>query len=326
MPKVLVIIVNYSTGRLTLNGVRSLMPAREKLPDLTVHVVENDSGDGELLTSELSKPEFEDWVKLTLAPRNGGFAYGNNVALRMALSQESPPDYFFLLNPDAEVRSGAVESLVAFLEANPHVGIAGAGLEDADGTPWKWAFRFPNVYAEFDNGLRLGIVSKLLRSRVVGQQMGNQPERVDWLPGAAMLVKREVFEKVGLMDERYFLYFEETDFFLAASRLGIECWYYPDAHVMHLSGQSTGLTTPGVKARRLPQYWFESRRRYFLKNFGLRYAIAADSAYIAGTALCRLRMSLQRREGSEVPHLLTDLIRNFSLLPGNRQLLPERNK
>ncbi len=312
MPKLLVIIVNYRSAKLTIGALRSLESARARYADLRAVVVENDSGDGDFLTEELGSDEFHDWVSLICSERNGGFAYGNNLAVRQALGEEEPPDLFFLFNPDAVVRGAGLERLVEFLDKNPQAGIVGPRLENADGSEWNWAFRFPNLLAEFDSGLRLGVVSKLLEKYRVMRAVGSEPVRVDWLPGAALLIRREVFQNVGLMDEGYFLYYEETDFLLRAARAGFECWYTPDATVMHISGQSTGVTSRDGVSKRLPSYWFESRRRFFIENFGLPYAIAADLAYMAGVGLCNLRTTIRPTSRTHPPHLLRDLAAHFS--------------
>lgn len=322
MTRVLVITVNYRSADLTLNSIRSLAQARTRVPGLTVEVVENDSGDAEQLRSALSSEEFSSWVRLTVASHNGGYAYGNNMALRSALSCDAPPDYFLLLNPDTEVFAQSIENLIAFADSHPRHSIVGPKLINEDGSEWNRAFRFPTVFSELDNGLQLGVVSSLLKNYVITRAMAEQPEQVDWLPGAALLIRREVFERVGLMDEDYFLYYEETDFCLHAARHGYEVWYYPGARVRHLAGKSTGVTSPGAQNRRLPGYWFDSRRRYFLKNFGLMYAASADLAYGLGAAALTFRAALQGRENPHPPHLLRDLAKHFTLLPRNRSRRP----
>lgn len=315
MPHVVAIIVNYRSAELTLSAVRSLHATRPTLSSLHVYVVENASGDGERLAAAFNQDEFRDWVTLIESPINGGFAHGNNQALRLAFASSPAVDFVFLLNPDAALRPLALEKLVDFLETHAHVAIVGPKLENADGSDWNWAFRFPNILGELDRGLRLGLVSKLLREHLGSRPVGNVVERVDWLPGAALLIRREVFERVGLMDESYFLYYEETDFLLNAARAGLQCWYFPGSRVTHIAGYSTGVTSRGVKAKRLPSYWFESRRRFFIKNFGLPYAIAADLAYLSGTALFKARMRISRRTDDMTPHLLRDLFHHFCLRP-----------
>lgn len=319
MTGILAVVVNYKTAQLCLKCVRSLIDERRDLPDLRVVVVENDSGDEATLRAGLDAPEYAGWVDLVVAPKNGGFSYGNNQAVRTALQTREAPELVMLLNPDAEVRPGALRILRDFMLAHPTAGIAGAGLLLEDGREWNIAFKFPTVWGELDRGLRFGPVTRLLKDYRVPQQMRNVTEQVDWVPGAAMMVRREVFETAGLMDEGYFLYYEETDFCFAARRAGWECWYVPEARVMHISGAATGVTVKDRRPNRLPTYWFESRNRYFIKNHGKAYATAADLAYLAGLSLFRVRNAVQQRGDLDPPNLLQDFLRNSILWPKNRR-------
>ena len=164
---VLVVIVNYRVAPFALQCLRSLIPERERNPDLRVTVIENDSGDEAALREGLADPAFEGWTELVVAERNGGFAYGNNYAVRRMLSGPEPADYVLLLNPDTEVLPGAIETLVAFMESHPDAGIAGAGLINGDGSDWPVAFRFPTILSELDQGMRFGPVARLLKKYVV---------------------------------------------------------------------------------------------------------------------------------------------------------------
>ncbi len=129
------------------------------------------------------------------------------------------------------------------------------------------------------------------------------------------MIRREVFEAVGLLDEAYFMYFEEVDFCLRAARAGWRCWYVPASRVVHLVGQSSGVTDPRLRKRR-PAYWFESRRRYFVKNHGAVVAMLADAAWAAGFAVWRVRRFLQRRQDNDPPKLLLDFIRHSVFVRG----------
>ncbi|MBD3884822.1 glycosyltransferase family 2 protein [Phormidium tenue FACHB-886] len=311
----LVVIVNYRTPRLTIDCLHSLDSEVRSLPGARVVVVDNASGDGsvEIISSAIAAAGW-GWASVLASEHNGGYAYGNNLAIRPALQTPNPPTYFLLLNPDTQVRAGALKALVDFMELRSDVGIVGSSFEERDGTPWPIAFRFPSVLSELDSGLRLGIVSKLLSKWVVAQTMTHEPQQVDWLPGASLMVRRQVFESVGLMDEEYFLYYEETDFCLQAKRAGWSCWYVPESRVMHLAGQSTGVTSKDGPAKRLPQYLFDSRRRYFVKNHGLLYAALVDLAWSTGFALWRLRRAIQRKPDTDPPYLLFDSLRNSVLL------------
>ncbi len=151
----------------------------------------------------------------------------------------------------------------------------GERIEDEAGVLWPFAFRFPNIGDELLRGLRIGVITKLLDRFAVPRRMSGASEQVDWFPGAAML-RVSVIEQLGGMDESYFLYYEETDFCLGLVRNGWTNWYVPSSRVIHATGQSTGVTVAGNEAARLPKYWFESRRRYFVKNHGALYAVATD--------------------------------------------------
>lgn len=312
---VLVVIVNYRTPTLTVNCLRSLAPELGTLPNAKVVVVDNASGDDSVtLIQQAITSEGWDWATLLPSDQNGGFSYGNNFAIRPALASDDPPDYIWLLNSDTEIRPGALHTLLEFMQPRDSVGICGSRFEEPDGTVWPFAFRFPSILSELEAGLRLSLISQLLSRWKVVQPMSDQPRRMDWLPGASLLIRRAVFETIGLMDEGYFLYYEETDFCLQAARHGWECWYVPTSHVMHLVGQSTGVTTPTAQPKRLPQYCFDSRLRYFVKNYGRWYATIADFVWILGFAAWRARRPLQRKPDTDPPCLLQDFIHNSAIL------------
>jgi hypothetical protein len=318
LTRLLVVIVNYRTAGLTIDCLRSLDSEVRSLPGTRVIVTDNASGDGsvEKIQAAIETEGWGDWASLQPLERNGGFAYGNNAAIRPALQSPNPPPYILLLNPDTIVRPGALQALVNFMDSHPDVGIAGSRLEDPDGTPQRSAFRFHTVLSELDFGLRLGLVTKLLSNWVVAPPVSDETCQTDWVAGASMIVRREVFEAAGLMDEEYFMYYEEMDFCLQAKKAGWSCWYVPPSHVVHLVGQSSGVTDTKRPPKRLPQYWFDSRRRYFLKNHGWLYAAVADAAWASGFALWRLRRIIQRKPDPDPPNYLGDFLRNSVFLKG----------
>jgi GT2 family glycosyltransferase len=323
---VAVVIVSFRTARLVESSLFALRDERERQRPrnvaIRVVVVDNASGDGEPIRQVIERERWESWVDLIVSETNGGFAYGNNVAFRRAYETGQQPDYFFLLNPDAEVRPNAVGVLVDFLEARPNAACAASSLEGPDGEVWPYAFRFHNMVGEVANALGVGVIEKLLERWVVLRKMGNEPEQVDWFPGAAMMVKGSVVEDLGGMDQAYFLYYEETDFCLKVARSGLTNWYVPASRVMHISGQSTGVTGAQATARRLPAYWFESRRRYYVKNFGLRYAMATDTLAFVAHVLGRTKDWLRRRNAGYRPRFMSDLWRHSTLFKANRTIAP----
>jgi N-acetylglucosaminyl-diphospho-decaprenol L-rhamnosyltransferase len=319
---VLTITVTYKSAEWTAKSLKALAAERARLGDIDVRtvIVDNASGDTPALRRVIDNNGWQDWATLITADRNGGFAYGNNVGLRHGYAQERLPDYFYLLNPDAEVRPGAIETLVAFLEKDPKAGLAASSIEEENGELWPWAFRFPSWASELESGLSFGPVSKLLDNHTVRRKMGAAVEQVDWFPGAAMMMRRELVDDIGGLDESYFLYFEETDYLRRAKEANWTAWYVPQSRVTHSAGQSTGVTTRRDVPLRLPTYWFESRRRYFAKNHGLPYAAVTDVAALAAYSLGALKRTLQGRPS--IPHFVRDLIRHSVLWKENRTLAP----
>lgn len=323
-----VIIVNYRTGPLVVECLRSLwgdvVAHAARRGRVRVSVVDNASADGsaDLIEAAIAEHDWGKWASVIRSPVNGGFSHGTNQVLQARLADADKPDAVWLLNPDTEIRTGALHVLSDFLSGNPAIGIIGSMIELADGTPWPYAFRFPSILGEFERGIRLGPVSRLLKNHNVLREMGEDPEPVDWVSGCSMVVRREVFEKVGLLDPGYFLYFEETDFCRAASRAGWPIWYVPDAVIMHIAGQSTGVTGADAGKRRLPGYWFESRRRYFVKNHGRAYAVLADAAWLTGHLLWRARRWLQSLDDPDPPYLVRDFLSNSAFVAGESPRTP----
>ena len=328
---VLIVIVNYCCAALTVRCLEALHPQVVARDDVRVVVVDNASPDGsaQALQAAIDTHQWSDWVSLSVSPVNGGFASGNNFALRPALTGSRPPEFVWLLNPDTEVRANALSTLESFMRQHPRAGVVGGSYEDNGGVVWPYAFRFPSVLGELDAGMRWGALSRLLVRFVVAQPMEDRNQAVDWLCGANLMIRSKVFERTGLMDDRYFLYFEETDFCLQAARSGWERWYVPACRVMHHGGGSTGFSSDDEHPKRMPGYWFESRRLYFQKNHGWAYAALCDLLWVTGFAIWRIRRILQGKPDRDPPHLLADFLRHSVLwnwkLPVNAKFGEKRN-
>jgi GT2 family glycosyltransferase len=314
-PRLAVVIVNYRTAGLVVECLRSLAPQVAAIAGTRVVVVDNHSGDDSLerLGGAIAAEGWGAWATVRAAPRNAGFSAGNNEGLRPMLAAPDAPDWFLLLNPDTYVRPGALLALLDGVALRPRAGIAGSRLEDPDATPQPSTFRFHRALTEFERTLGLGLVSRALAPWSTVLAASAAPARVDWVSGASMLVRREVFQSVGLLDEGYFLYYEEVDLCLRCARAGWEVWYEPASRVVHLVGRATGVDPSNV-ALSIPTYVFESRRRYFVKNFGVAYAALADLAWITGHLLYRLRMRLLGRPRGSAPGQLRQFLRHGALL------------
>lgn len=314
-PRTCVVIVNYRTSSDVIDCLASLESEVLALPETEVIIVDNASGDDSVrkLRSFIDKSNYGAWASVIPHETNGGFAAGNNVAIRANLASKTPADYFFILNPDTIVRPDAVVQLTDFLTDNPEVGIVGSRLENPDGSPQFSCFRFYDVFSEFNAGCRLGVVSKLLAKHVTTPPMRDETHETEWVSGASMMVRREVFADIGLMDETFFLYYEEADFQLRAKRAGWPIWHCPDAAIVHLMGKSTGVTGEAERERRRPRYWFESRRHYFRRNYGAFHALLLDVAWLTGFSMWRIRRVIQRKPDMDPPKLWSDFLK-YSLL------------
>jgi GT2 family glycosyltransferase len=319
--KLLVVIVNYRVPQLTIDCLHSV--AGEIVPGIKVAVRENGTGDdsAERIQRAIDDNGWGGWCTLDAGTCNLGFTGGNNVLLRPAMDQPDPPEYFLLLNPDTVVRPGAFQAMMDFLDAHPVVGIVGCRLEQPDGLTQCSAFRFQSPASEFEGTIRLGLVTRLLQKWMVAPPPRNETFQTDWVSGAGMMIRREVIRDTGFLDEGLFTYFDDCDFCFNARKKGWPTWYVPTGTVLHLKGQSSGVKR--VKPNRLPAYYFQARRRYFLKNYGPWYTALADAAQILGQALWRLRVLCTGIEDRSAPHLLGDAIRHSVFATGFKlQVVP----
>lgn len=237
-----VIIVTWNVRDLLGACLRSLRADLERAGlEGTVWVVDNGSSDG---TAEAVQREFPD-VRLIALEENVGFAAGNNRALRAALDARAAgrPRYLWLLNPDTEVLPGATAALVEALERHPRAGVVGPKLLYPDGTLQHSAFRFPGLaQLVFD---LFPLPARLYETPLNGRYPrhlydGGEPFPVDHPLGAAMMVRTEAVDRVGLMDEGYRLYCEEVDWCWRMRRAGWGALCVPRAEVIHHAGRSTG--------------------------------------------------------------------------------------
>ena len=281
-------------------------------------VVDNASGDDSVAVLEkaISDHKWMGWVHLIQNPLNGGFSYGNNQAIKQLLKGEQPADYIYLLNPDALVQAGAIAQLIEFMESHPAVGIAGSRIEEPQDHPVVSSFRFPTASSEFVDTLSFSLITNLFAHRCVPLAPSSTPMQVDWVSGAAMMLRGKTVTQIGLMDEGYFLYYEETDYCLRASLQGWQCWYVPASRVIHLAGQTTGVSTDPDRLARLPDYWFQSRNRFFNKNYGRGYAFVANILHVIASSAAYIKDSIRGRLSLRRPYALRDFLRNFFSVAG----------
>ncbi len=289
------IVLNFRTPELSLLAVEGALREMEGIAG-GVTLVDNDSGDGsfEKMQAEAQARGWLEGGRLAIvgSGHNGGFGAGNNHGIRRGAPDGRRADLVYLLNSDAIPQPGAIRALIAYLDGHPEAGIACSRIRGMEGEPHLTAFRFPTAAGEFEATVKTGPVSRLLRQRIVAMPQPTQSLRVDWSAGASMMMRMDMLDQIGLFDEGYFLYFEETDLCRRAADAGWQTHYVYESEIAHIGSASTGMK----KWDRVPDYWYDSRRRYFEKHHGRAGAMLATFAHLSGTALWRLRCLLQRRE------------------------------
>ncbi len=315
--KLLIAILNFNDTQVTIDCLHSLAPCKLwENKEAKVVIWENTTGHeaAALLTENIKKNHWNSWVELKASPVNLGFTGGNNRVIEEGLKSASPPDYFLLLNSDTLVTEKSIRTLVDFMDSHQDVGICGSQLLSESGEIQASPFRFPSIASEFDNGLRLGLVSKLLSRWNVVMPTPSEPCKVDWVSGASMMLRRQMLEQVGLLDEGFFTYFEDADLCKRAHENGWGVWYVPESQVVHFEGASSGIVRWVIKRR--PTYWFQARRRFYLKHYGALHAATIDAAYLIGFAFWRLRRKIQNKPDNDPPKMLVDFIRNSVFFKG----------
>jgi len=222
--------------------------------DSEIFVIDNNSAD---YSSEMVAKN-HPWVNLVINKDNLGFARANNQALALASGK-----YILLLNPDTEIYSGAIGSLIYFLDNHPQAGIVAPQLINTDGSIQASCRAFPTftgLLYELVGLSRLMPPGSKARSYKMLDWAHDDERQVDQPEGACLLIRKEVFSQIGLFDESFFMLFEEVDWCYRAKRGGWEIWFTPKARVLHHLGQAI----KQVKAkmilsshRGLYRYWYK---------------------------------------------------------------------
>ena len=284
-----VVIVSFNTREVLRECLQTLERKTSKVTYETI-VVDNASADG---SADMVEKEFPG-VRLVRSAVNLGFAAANNQGFALARGR-----YVSQLNSDAFVQPGALDLAVQHMDAKPEVGLSGGRLVGRDGS-WQASVRkFPSPLNE---ALSLtGLAAKYSRSRFFGRADRTwadplEPGPADWVPGAFTLIRREVLEQIGHLDERFFLYFDDVDLCQRVKAHGYSVWYFPDVVVTHVGGESAravshlALSSSGVQ---LVLWRMRSQLLYHRKYHG---AFGAWLTMMLETSWNRLRaLSNSRR-------------------------------
>jgi GT2 family glycosyltransferase len=280
-PALSVIIVNLNTREVLRACLHSLLPAMNT-GRVEVIVVDNGSRDG---SPTMVAEEFPQ-VRLLALPENRGFAVANNLGMRHARGR-----YFLILNSDTEIIGDALERIVAFMDAHPDVGALGPKLLNSDGSLQYSCRRFPSFRTALFH--RYSLMTRLFpRNRFSSEYLmtdvgHDQTMDVDWVSGAALVVRREIFEQLGGFDEGFFMYAEDVDWCYRIKQAGWRVVYLPEARIMHHIGRSTRLVPYAMTYQRHRSMW-----RFYRKHYS-RGIVLIDVATFCGIAL-RCAMMLVR--------------------------------
>jgi GT2 family glycosyltransferase len=307
-----IVIVSFNTRDVTrqcLEHVRKHAAAVRH----EVLVVDNASGDG---SADMVAAEFPA-AHLIRSDKNRGFAGGNNPAMKIARGR-----YILLLNSDAFLSEGALEKTLQYMDDHPDTGVLGCKLTDPDGTMQPSARMQPGPLNKI---LHIsGLAARFSKSKFFGRVDytwwdHDEPKGVGWVVGAYFLIRRETMEAVGVLDERYFLYFEEIDYCLSARRAGWEVVFYPHVRVIHLGGQSSVKTGERVsaKGRQMIAIRITSEYRFYRKLYGWRHVLLAAGIELTWNAVVYLRNGLstsssagrKREEAKTIMQLIIKTLR-----------------
>lgn len=255
--KLSIIIVSWNVRPILRECLRSIYSSTPGCL-FEIIVVDNASSDD---SAAMVRAEFPAVTVIENAD-NPGFAAATNQGIRQASG-----DYILLLNPDTIVHPGALEAMVRELDANPSLGACGPKILNADGsiqvTAGGAAPTFRSALYSKTIFRKLGIFRGHHHSRMKKVHDPNVKASAEQLSGAAVMVRASVFEKIGLLDEQFFMYYEDTDLFYRMKTAGICMIYLPDACITHLGGQSTS-QIPSEKRLLFLQSLF----LFFRKHYG----------------------------------------------------------
>jgi N-acetylglucosaminyl-diphospho-decaprenol L-rhamnosyltransferase len=266
----------------TFNSEQWIERCLESVRGRETIVVDNGSIDG---TLEIVRRRFPD--ARVIEQENRGMGGGNNAGMRVASGQ-----YFLLMNADAWVVGDGVEQLARFADEHPDAAVVGPRLVNPDGSLQRSARAFPTLWrlsTEYLFLRKLAPRSRVLNRFYEGGFDHDEPREVDWLFGACLLVRRDAADQVGLFDEDFFMFSEETDWCYRFGQAGWSVWFFPGAEVVHVGGASHGGRLFAENVR--------GHLRFLAKHRGTREAERARRLLLAGVRLRLLLFRGERRRG-----------------------------
>jgi GT2 family glycosyltransferase len=294
--KLVVVIVNYKTANLVIECLISLLPQLAEL-DAHVVVVDNNSPDDSLarIQAWIAGQGASPLVQIIGATVNAGFAAGNNIGI-CAINA----DYYLLLNSDTIVRPRAIAVLLETADHRPSAGIVSPRLEWPDATPQESCFRFLSPISELVLAAQTAPVTALFKRYDVPFPVTDQILYPHWTSFACVLLRHEMVNKIGLMDDGFFMYFEDVEYCRRARKAAWQIVHNPQARVVHLRGGSSPVKKRALERKRLPRYYYAARTRYLYLAYGRFGLTLANILWLLGRSVSKSREILERR-GLGVP-------------------------
>lgn len=320
--KLCVVLLNYRTPELVVDCLTSLLPELVAI-DSRVVVVDNYSEDDSIaiISKWIADNNCSSFVEIVDSGFNGGFASGNNFGISRIKST-----YYLLLNSDTLIRKHSIREMLKAMDEDDQIGLLSPRLEWPDSLPQESCFRYHTPISEMIASSGTGIVLKLFSRFEVAHRISQASADYDWVSFACVLVRGQAFTDIGLLDDDFFMYFEDVDFCYRAKRAGWKIKNHPAAKVVHLRGGSSPVKD-NIKARkRQVRYYYESRTRYFYKLYGRVGLFAANVMWTVGWLFACLRSLLQPTFQPPVCKLeWKDIWTNFSS-PKRRYIHPKDYK
>lgn len=302
-----IVIVNFRTPGFVIDCLTSLLPELNSL-DGRIVIVDNNSADNspELIQSWLAIHDVDNKVIFLQSGHNSGFASGNNIGIKSCIAS-----YYLLLNSDTLVRPGAIRIILDTALRFPKAGLISPRLEWLDGTGQESCFRFPSPFSELIAAAQTSIVTRCFSRFIVALPVQVQIAKPQWTSFACVLIRGEVFHQIGLLDEGYFMYFEDVEFCNRARIYGWEIVHNPEARVVHLRGGSSPVKKQAMLKKQLPKYFYESRTRYFYQTYGRAGLTSANLFWWLGRLISGARQVLGRPDKAAIEGQWLDIWTNW---------------
>jgi GT2 family glycosyltransferase len=285
-----VIIVNYKTKELTTNCIKSVYASKTGY-SFEIILVDNASSDGSV---EAIRSHFPD-VRIIESKENVGFARANNMAAKIAVGR-----YLYILNSDTEIENDVIEKLVAYGDLNEDAGIIGTKVVFPSGELQENYYKFPSLLSELVFFL-IGIIKmkdwSIFHLNKYERYLLNEPREVDVIAGCSLIVKRKVYEQIGLFNEKFFMYYEDGEFCYRVKKSGYKSIYLPTVLVTHIH---MGTSKGNARNFKLLASCFKSACIYFrcIKNsfYALLFKVICFVAWFIELILLRLLFVITKKE------------------------------